>query len=822
MEEQGKEWQPATSLRELAALSELKRDVAKAKVDFEKATGQERRRWLELRHNQTLATAEMELDLAKIIAEEKASLAVQSLIEEEKGVNKLGSMEESLRISTEVALLLVDVEAAAQTARLSSDRRLSESLATLKATKSAEREVEAEEVARIRARGAEARRQTQAVVDETFSLVGSMVLSAVSDPVQLVGAMAALLGVAFAGLLVGNSVSLAARAVRRRVAKPRLVRNTDLPGSPPTAAAAWVARRFRSTLLPLVGKSPRCSGLDPMSVEALEGVVLPPNVERRLRGIAISIRSAYSRGAPLPHVLIHGAPGSGKSVLARRLAKMCDLYIVVVAGADVGSLGRSASSEISGLMRWAGSSGGGGGAGRGGVLRRLMSGGRGRGVVVVMDEAEAALGDRRKKTMSENARSALNAVLLCTGELRPGFLMVLTTSRPQDLDEAVLDRVDEVVALPKPGLPERARLIRQYYSAYLLHDPPADFLESPASAASTAASTGTMAEAASGGRGVAARWEHDDCSLSGRDTSMSRRNAPCLHPDLAREAKGCPSVGKKAEMREYGKGRGRSRARDGAMRISEGFRDKAPGLMAMLAVRSEGFYGRDMAHFFSAVQAAVFASEECELTEGVWATTERNKLQEFSTKLSMTAGAAGPAATDVVPASINPASRVNSVNEPLEPSAASQAKSAKYAGVKGKMGRGSTAQHGTSSPPPVTTAATTTKIGKRHAAPFQSSTLRRGGGGGGDGAAASERPRDDAVFRGRCDGDRYHPAATTTIAGGGGGAPDASRNAAAAGSTGSREDTGSEVEEEVEALGCGLSLSSPNDPEITHPRRVTE
>lgn len=32
MEEQGKEWQPAASLRELAALSELKRDVVKVKA----------------------------------------------------------------------------------------------------------------------------------------------------------------------------------------------------------------------------------------------------------------------------------------------------------------------------------------------------------------------------------------------------------------------------------------------------------------------------------------------------------------------------------------------------------------------------------------------------------------------------------------------------------------------------------------------------------------------------------------------------------------------------------------------------------------------
>lgn len=148
-----------------------------------------------------------------------------------------------------------------------------------------------------------------------------------------------------------------------------------------------------------------------------------------LSQIVVPNRSSYSRGAPLPHVLIHGAPGSGKSVLARRMATMCGLNTVVVAGGDVGSLGRTASAELSGLMTWAG----GGVVGGGGGLRRPGRGGgrRGKGVVVVMDEAEAALGDRRKGTMSENARSALNAVLLCTGELRPGFLMVLTTSRPQ-------------------------------------------------------------------------------------------------------------------------------------------------------------------------------------------------------------------------------------------------------------------------------------------------------------------------------------------------------------------------------------------------------
>lgn len=58
-------------------------------------------------------------------------------------------------------------------------------------------------------------KRTFQVVDETVALVGSMVLSAVSDPAKLARIMAALLGVAFIGLLLGNSVTLAGIPLHR-------------------------------------------------------------------------------------------------------------------------------------------------------------------------------------------------------------------------------------------------------------------------------------------------------------------------------------------------------------------------------------------------------------------------------------------------------------------------------------------------------------------------------------------------------------------------------------------------------------------------------
>ncbi|CAM9477102.1 unnamed protein product, partial [Hapterophycus canaliculatus] len=259
LEEQGKEWQTAAILKEVASLSEMKRDIAEHKVFSRNAEGREHRRWLEQRHNLTMAIAETEVELAIDLAAEAASQGIQRLQEEERGLERFIAQEESLRMSTEMNLLLIDIEAANQTARLSCNRRLSENLATLRATKDAERVGEAIDMVRIRAKGAEARKQAQAGIDETFAFVGSLVLSALSDPVKLVRIMAAFLGIAFVGLSVGNSVTLAAIMIRRRVTKPRLIRETDLPGSLPGAAAAWFARRGRALLLTLVGKSNRCT-----------------------------------------------------------------------------------------------------------------------------------------------------------------------------------------------------------------------------------------------------------------------------------------------------------------------------------------------------------------------------------------------------------------------------------------------------------------------------------------------------------------------------------------------------------------------------------
>ena len=57
--------------------------------------------------------------------------------------------------------------------------------------------------------------------------------------------------------------------------------------------------------------------------------------------------------------------------------------------------------------------------------------------------------------MGETMRAAINALLSRTGGQSASFMLVLATNRPQDLDPAVLDRMDEALEFPLPGAAER-------------------------------------------------------------------------------------------------------------------------------------------------------------------------------------------------------------------------------------------------------------------------------------------------------------------------------------------------------------------------------
>lgn len=69
--------------------------------------------------------------------------------------------------------------------------------------------------------------------------------------------------------------------------------------------------------------------------------------------------------------------------------------------------------------------------------------------------------------MSEGLRSSLNAMLHRTGDQSDSFLLILATNRPDDLDPAVLDRVDDALLFPLPDAEGRRALLEMYLRKYV-------------------------------------------------------------------------------------------------------------------------------------------------------------------------------------------------------------------------------------------------------------------------------------------------------------------------------------------------------------------
>jgi len=231
------------------------------------------------------------------------------------------------------------------------------------------------------------------------------------------------------GMREGSRV--ARRVLEARLLKPQLVRETSR-----TAGHFGLRRSLMRRL-----------GMASAEESGMKDVVLDPKLDRRVQELAAATASTRKFGAPYRHALFYGPPGTGKTMFAKRLALSSGMEYALMTGGDVGPLGKDAVTELHKMFDWAKTTK--------------------RGVVLFIDEADAFLSSRARQGMSENQRNALNAVLARTGEASRDMMLVLATNRPEDLDSAVGDRVDEALHFELPGEQERAKLLSMYFKKYV-------------------------------------------------------------------------------------------------------------------------------------------------------------------------------------------------------------------------------------------------------------------------------------------------------------------------------------------------------------------
>jgi len=257
----------------------------------------------------------------------------------------------------------------------------------------------------------------------------------ITDPVKLPLLVGGVSGMALGIYGARMATGVIGKYIEAHIGKPVLVRDTSRMGW-----HDYTPWRIISRLTdPTKGKKENW----------LQGVILAPSLTNKIEFIGRSTEKTRENKAPYRHLLIHGPPGTGKTLFARTLAENSGLDYAIVTGGDFAPLGSTAVTELHKVFDWA---------------ERSR-----KGTILFIDEADAFLRKGRgdKNSMSEDMRNALSAFLYRTGTETTKFMVVLATNLPGTLDNAVLDRVDEVVQFPLPGLEERERMLKHYFDVYI-------------------------------------------------------------------------------------------------------------------------------------------------------------------------------------------------------------------------------------------------------------------------------------------------------------------------------------------------------------------
>ncbi|MEE6483948.1 hypothetical protein FKM82_013697 [Ascaphus truei] len=284
----------------------------------------------------------------------------------------------------------------------------------------------------IRLKAVEHRQTVLESIKTAGTVFGEGFRGFISDWDKVTATVAGLTLLAVGVYTAKNATGVAGRYIEARLGKPSLVRDTS-----------------RITVLEAAKHPVKVSKrLFSKIQDALEGVILSPKLEERVRDIAIATRNTKKNKGLYRNILMYGPPGTGKTLFAKKLAMHSGMDYAIMTGGDVAPMGRDGVTAMHKVFDWANTSK--------------------RGLLLFVDEADAFLRKRSTEKISEDLRATLNAFLYRTGEQSNKFMLVLASNQPEQFDWAINDRIDEIVNFDLPGLDERERLVRLYFDKYVL------------------------------------------------------------------------------------------------------------------------------------------------------------------------------------------------------------------------------------------------------------------------------------------------------------------------------------------------------------------
>ncbi|CAG5981089.1 unnamed protein product [Menidia menidia] len=411
----------STQIEHQSKMKEYEAAVEQLKGDQIRIQAEERRKTLNEETKQHQARAQYQDKLARQRYEDQ--LRQQQMLNEEN----LRKQEESVQKQEAMRKATIEHEM---------ELRHKNELLRIEAESKARARVERENAdiirEQIRLKAAEHRQTVLESIKTAGTVFGEGFRAFVSDWDKVTATVAGLTLLAVGVYSARNATGVAGRYIEARLGKPSLVRETS------RFTVGEAIKHPIKTVKRLKSKPQ----------DALEGVVLNPPLEERVRDIAIATRNTRQNNGLYRNILMYGPPGTGKTLFAKKLAMHSGMDYAIMTGGDVAPMGRDGVTAMHKVFDWAGTSR--------------------RGLLLFVDEADAFLRKRSTEKISEDLRATLNAFLYRTGEQSSKFMLVLASNQPEQFDWAINDRIDEIVNFALPGPEERERLVRLYFDKYVL------------------------------------------------------------------------------------------------------------------------------------------------------------------------------------------------------------------------------------------------------------------------------------------------------------------------------------------------------------------